>query len=117
MRPWRKVDCPNSQGGKAGLDQLWLYNMLAMIGEQFDEGNEICGAVASVRARQENITLWTRIANNEAAQGILSTREEMATTMILARVSDSVAFLAGSYPLRGGLSVNWWFPFSLQDDF
>jgi translation initiation factor 4E len=50
------------------LDQLWLNILLAMIGEQFDEGDEICGAVASVRARQEKIALWTRTATNEAAQ-------------------------------------------------
>ena len=47
----------NTRGGKAGLDQLWLNILLAMIGEQFDEGDEICGAVASVRARQEKIAL------------------------------------------------------------
>lgn len=50
------------------MDQLWLNTLLAMIGEQFDEGDEICGAVASVRARQEKIALWTRTATNEAAQ-------------------------------------------------
>ena len=39
-----------------------------MIGEQFDHGNEICGAVVNVRARQEKISLWTKTATNEAAQ-------------------------------------------------
>ena len=39
-----------------------------MICEQFNEGDEICGAIACVRARQENIALWTRIPTNEAAQ-------------------------------------------------
>jgi translation initiation factor 4E len=39
-----------------------------MIGEQFDEGDEICGAVENMRARQENISLWTRTATHEAAQ-------------------------------------------------
>lgn len=63
-----KWTATNTRGGKAGLDQLWLNTLLAMIGEQFDEGDEICGAVASVRARQEKIALWTRTATNEAAQ-------------------------------------------------
>jgi translation initiation factor 4E len=40
---------------------------LAMIGEQFDEGDEICGAVVSVR-RQDKIAIWTKTASNEAAQ-------------------------------------------------
>jgi hypothetical protein len=42
--------------------------LLAMIGEQFDEGDEICGAVVNVRARQDKIALWTKNAANEAAQ-------------------------------------------------
>lgn len=39
-----------------------------MIGEQFDHGDEICGAVVNVRARQEKIAVWTKNAANEAAQ-------------------------------------------------
>lgn len=41
-----------------------------MIGEQFDCGDEICGAVINVRVRQEKIALWTRNAANETAQVI-----------------------------------------------
>lgn len=39
-----------------------------MIGEQFDFGDEICGAVVSVRGKQERIAIWTKNAANEAAQ-------------------------------------------------
>lgn len=41
-----------------------------MIGEQFDHGDEICGAVVNVRTRppQERIALWTKNAANEVAQ-------------------------------------------------
>lgn len=39
-----------------------------MIGEQFDEGDEICGAVVSVRRAQDKIAIWTKTASNEAAQ-------------------------------------------------
>lgn len=39
-----------------------------MIGEQFDHGDEICGAVVNVRARQEKIAMWTKNAANESAQ-------------------------------------------------
>ena len=42
--------------------------LLALIGEQFDSGDEICGAVVNVRARQEKISIWTKNASNEAAQ-------------------------------------------------
>lgn len=39
-----------------------------MIGEQFDHGDEICGAVVNVRSKQEKISIWTKNAANEAAQ-------------------------------------------------
>lgn len=39
-----------------------------MIGEQFEYGDEICGAVVSVRAKQERVAIWTKNASNEAAQ-------------------------------------------------
>ncbi|XP_058196052.1 eukaryotic translation initiation factor 4E-2-like isoform X1 [Rhododendron vialii] len=70
---WEDPVCAN--GGKWTVsfsrgksDTGWLYTLLAMIGEQFDHGDEICGAVVNVRARQEKIALWTKDATNEAAQ-------------------------------------------------
>jgi len=50
--------------------------LLALIGEQFDHGDEICGAVVSVRARQEKIAIWTKNASNETAQVVLLKRKE-----------------------------------------
>lgn len=41
---------------------------MALIGEQFEEADEICGVVVSVRPRQDKIALWTKNAANEAAQ-------------------------------------------------
>lgn len=46
---------------------MWVQ-LLAMIGEQFDEGEEICGVVVSVRRAQDKIAIWTKTASNEAAQ-------------------------------------------------
>nr|GMD05331.1 eukaryotic translation initiation factor 4E-1-like [Ipomoea batatas] len=70
---WEDPVCANGgkwtmtfQKGKS--DTCWLYTLLAMIGEQFDHGDEICGAVVNVRARQEKIAVWTKNAANEAAQ-------------------------------------------------
>lgn len=37
-----------------------------MIGEQFAEPSEICGAVISVRQKGDRISLWTKTASNEA---------------------------------------------------
>lgn len=42
--------------------------MMACIGEQFTEGDEICGVVVNVRARQDRLCMWTKTASNEAAQ-------------------------------------------------
>ncbi|KAM0071527.1 putative translation Initiation factor eIF-4e, eukaryotic translation initiation factor 4E (eIF-4E) [Helianthus debilis subsp. tardiflorus] len=53
---------------KSKSDTCGLYTLLAMIGEQFDHGDEICGAVVNVRSRQEKIALWTKNAANEPAQ-------------------------------------------------
>ena len=35
-----------------------------MVGLQFDHGDEICGVVVNVRARQEKISLWLKNATN-----------------------------------------------------
>nr|AFK47843.1 unknown [Lotus japonicus] len=70
---WEDPICAN--GGKWTMafpkgksDTSWLYTLLAMIGEQFDHGDEICGAVVNVRRAQEKISIWTKNAANEAAQ-------------------------------------------------
>ncbi|XP_078169946.1 eukaryotic translation initiation factor 4E-1-like [Carex rostrata] len=70
---WEDPICAN--GGKWTIncsrgksDTLWLYTLLAMIGEQFEYGDEICGAVVSVRGKQERVAIWTKNASNEAAQ-------------------------------------------------
>ncbi|KAI4365182.1 hypothetical protein MLD38_021192 [Melastoma candidum] len=70
---WEDPVCAN--GGKWTVnfnrgksDTSWLYTLLAMIGEQFDHGDEICGAVVNVRSRAEKISIWTKNASNEAAQ-------------------------------------------------
>ncbi|RWR91322.1 eukaryotic translation initiation factor 4E-1-like protein [Cinnamomum micranthum f. kanehirae] len=69
---WEDPICAN--GGrwtisclKGKADTLWLHTLLALIGEQFDHGDEICGAVVNVRGR-DRIALWTKNASNEAAQ-------------------------------------------------
>ncbi|KAJ4980282.1 hypothetical protein NE237_031119 [Protea cynaroides] len=70
---WEDPVCAN--GGKWTIsfsrgksDKSWLYTLLALIGEQFDYGDEICGAVVNVRGKQEKISIWTKNASNEPAQ-------------------------------------------------
>ncbi|XP_010435446.1 PREDICTED: eukaryotic translation initiation factor [Camelina sativa] len=73
---WEDPECAN--GGKwtwvvstdrnVALNKGWLETLMALIGEQFDEADEICGVVASIRpgAKQDKLSLWTRTKSNEA---------------------------------------------------
>jgi translation initiation factor 4E len=56
------------KGNKQLLDTYWLNTLLACIGEQFTEGDDICGIVVNVRAKQDRVSVWTKTASNEAAQ-------------------------------------------------
>ena len=50
-----------------GLRRYWESIILAMIGEQFGVGSEICGAVISVRYNEDILALWNRNADNSDA--------------------------------------------------
>ncbi|KAK9053736.1 hypothetical protein SSX86_024810 [Deinandra increscens subsp. villosa] len=71
---WEDPQCANggkwmvTSSRKAGLETMWLETLMALIGEQFEDADEICGVVASVRQRQDKLSLWTKNAANEAAQ-------------------------------------------------
>jgi len=52
---------------KDKLDSMWLYAVLACIGEAFAHEHEICGSVVSIR-KVNRIALWTRTANAEPVQ-------------------------------------------------
>ncbi|CAA2992615.1 eukaryotic translation initiation factor [Olea europaea var. sylvestris] len=75
MEPkWEDPECANggkwtvTSNRKDNLENMWLETLMALIGEQFDEAEEICGVVASVRQRQDKLSLWTKNAANEAVQ-------------------------------------------------
>ena len=42
--------------------------VLACIGEQFSEGDEVCGIAVNIRPKGDRIELWTKTASNEAVQ-------------------------------------------------
>eukprot|EP00244_Chara_vulgaris_P006778 TRINITY_DN2558_c0_g1_i1.p1 TRINITY_DN2558_c0_g1~~TRINITY_DN2558_c0_g1_i1.p1 ORF type:complete len:234 (-),score=41.83 TRINITY_DN2558_c0_g1_i1:208-909(-) len=73
---WEDPKCTNGgrwnaqvpKGRPTTLDTYWLHTLLAMIGEQFADGEEVCGAVVSVRVKQDRIAIWTKTASNESAQ-------------------------------------------------
>ncbi|KAJ3198870.1 hypothetical protein HDU67_003247, partial [Dinochytrium kinnereticum] len=51
---------PVPKGKKKELDNLWLNSILACVGEAFDDSEEICGAVVSVRRMQDRLSLWVK---------------------------------------------------------
>ncbi|KAI9350165.1 putative eukaryotic initiation factor 4E [Obelidium mucronatum] len=67
-------DPQNERGGKwvgqvtkarlPELDTLWLHTMLSVIGENFEDADEILGAVVSVRRHGNRIALWTKSYND-----------------------------------------------------
>ncbi|KAL1854108.1 hypothetical protein Plec18167_000025 [Paecilomyces lecythidis] len=62
-------DEANKKGGKwivrlkkGVADRYWEDLLLAMVGDQFAEaGDEVCGAVLSVRSGEDVLSVWTRI--------------------------------------------------------
>jgi len=44
--------------------------MLACIGEMFDDGDEICGVVVSVRKAQDRISIWTKSTKKDTCMRI-----------------------------------------------
>ncbi|TFK70121.1 translation initiation factor eIF4e [Pluteus cervinus] len=42
------------------LDRCWSFLAMALVGEDLEEGDEICGAVVSLRSKVDRIQLWTR---------------------------------------------------------
>merc|ERR1712010_81704 len=55
------------KGRREMVDEYWLHILLALIGESFEDTDEICGAVASLRKSQSKIAIWTRNASNADA--------------------------------------------------
>jgi len=71
-------DAANSRGGKwtvsvppktrgSNLDQMWLWTVLACIGETIRAPDDVCGLVVSVRKAGDRVQIWTKDAHNEVA--------------------------------------------------
>jgi translation initiation factor 4E len=67
-------DNANKDGGKWLLrckkgmaSRYWEELVLAVIGEQFDVGHEICGIVISMRHNEDRISIWNKTADNQEA--------------------------------------------------
>lgn len=49
------------------LDRFWLDIILCLIGEAFDNSDEVCGATVNIRGKGDKIGLWTSDATNSKA--------------------------------------------------
>ncbi|XP_039997367.1 eukaryotic translation initiation factor 4E family member 2 related sequence 1 isoform X2 [Xiphias gladius] len=68
----KEKDESNRSGGKwiirlrKGLaSRFWENIILAMLGEQFMVGEEICGAVVSIRFQEDILSIWNRTSNDQ----------------------------------------------------
>ncbi|KAG8005866.1 Eukaryotic translation initiation factor 4E type 2, partial [Nibea albiflora] len=50
---------------KEGIKPMWENIILAMLGEQFMVGEEICGAVVSIRFQEDILSIWNRTSNDQ----------------------------------------------------
>jgi translation initiation factor 4E len=67
-------DAANQNGGKwiitlkgtntALLDRSWMWLVLALIGEELDDNDDVTGAVVSTRSKGDRIALWIRNKND-----------------------------------------------------
>ncbi|KAJ3038342.1 hypothetical protein HDV00_000763 [Rhizophlyctis rosea] len=106
-------DPTNAKGGKwvlpipkpkkGELDQLWLYTLLACVGEAFPDQDEVCGAVVSIRKQQDRISLWTRSALDEDKQR--RTGEQWKRSLGLGE-GDKIGYQAHSDALRKNSSFS-----------
>lgn len=56
-----------ARGQRQELDKYWLDTILCLIGEAFENAEEICGAVVNVRPKGDKIAIWTANYNNRDA--------------------------------------------------
>ena len=61
------------------VDRSWMWLVLALIGEQLDDGDMITGAVCSIRGRGDRIALWLR--NKEPIEKVNALGEHLLQTL------------------------------------
>ena len=103
-------DETNKKGGKwvlsipkqrrKSVDLWWMYIVLIMIGENFDDAGDVCGAVVSLRKSQDRIALWTKTAVNEPLQMSIGAKIraglELPRALQLKYQSHADAYASGS---------------------
>ncbi|KZV80908.1 translation initiation factor eIF4e [Exidia glandulosa HHB12029] len=71
------------------LDRCWNWLVFALIGEDLDDGEEICGAVVSLRSKQDRIQLWIR--SKDDVEKINSIGKKLIKTLEVSE-ADGIGF-------------------------
>jgi len=88
-------DVQNKAGGKwiilydpkdPGQDDHWMHTLLALIGEEFEDSDDIRGAVFSPRQKQNKLALWTGDARKKDA-AVRTGKAWKETLGVLAKVA------------------------------
>ena len=72
---------------KGVASRFWESLIMAVIGEQFDLGEEICGAVISIRNSEDILTLW----NKSAREGRVNLRIRWVVAKAVSRCIENEA--------------------------
>jgi hypothetical protein len=72
--------------------------VLAAIGEQFAEGEELCGLAVNIRPAKDRVELWTRTAANEAVQTSLGKQFKQTLDLGDSSRLGYVVFVGGPPP-------------------
>lgn len=56
------INFPRKGDDLKQFDDAWLWTLLALIGEYFEDSDDLCGVVISPRKAQNRLALWTRDA-------------------------------------------------------
>jgi hypothetical protein len=81
------------------LDRCWAWLAMALVGEDLDESDEICGAVVSLRSKVDRIQLWTR--SKDDVEKINSIGKKMVKLLDVSETDGiGLEFQVIPFPLR-----------------
>ncbi|GAB5032157.1 eukaryotic translation initiation factor iso4e [Nannochloropsis oceanica] len=88
------------KNNKKKLEETWLHLVLGMIGETMEDGNDILGAVVSIKRGQDRLSLWTKTAADKELQVQIARRVKTSLdlpegTMLEFKPNQKVAEVGG----------------------
>lgn len=108
-------DPANADGGKwvltmknnpALLDRCWHWLAFALVGQELEDGDEICGAVVSLRTKVDRIQLWTR--NKDDVEKLNSMGKKLIKLLDVSEADNiGLEFQVSNDRLSFAESVSW----------